>query len=91
MTTLTSGERRALAGTAVGPCRRCIRSRKPWRLVVQAPLTVMNCASSASDAAMASGSLRHDNLVPVSAMPYDNVTRKHYDSGFQLTGHGVSK
>ena len=39
---------------------------------------------------MASGSLRHDNLVPVSAMPYDNVTRKHYDSEFQLTGHGVS-
>ena len=25
--------------------------------------------------------VRHDNLVPASAMPYDNVTRKHYDSG----------
>src|SRR5215218_49247 len=57
--TLTSGERRALARYGpFGPCRRCIRSRKPWRLVVQAPLTVMNCASSASDAAMASGSCR---------------------------------
>ena len=25
--------------------------------------------------------VRHDNLVPASAMPYDNVARKHYDSG----------
>ena len=25
--------------------------------------------------------VRHENLVPASAMPYDNVTRKHYDSG----------
>ena len=25
--------------------------------------------------------VRHDNLVPATAMPYDNVTRKHYDSG----------
>ena len=25
--------------------------------------------------------VRHDNLVPAAAMPYDNVTRKHYDSG----------
>jgi aerobic carbon-monoxide dehydrogenase large subunit len=25
--------------------------------------------------------VRHDNLVPESAMPYDNVARKHYDSG----------
>jgi aerobic carbon-monoxide dehydrogenase large subunit len=25
--------------------------------------------------------VRHDNLVPVTAMPYNNVTRKHYDSG----------
>ena len=25
--------------------------------------------------------MRHDNLVPASAMPYDNVARKHYDSG----------
>jgi aerobic carbon-monoxide dehydrogenase large subunit len=25
--------------------------------------------------------VRHDNLVPVEAMPYDNVARKHYDSG----------
>jgi carbon-monoxide dehydrogenase large subunit len=25
--------------------------------------------------------VRHDNLVPASAMPYDNVSRKHYDSG----------
>jgi carbon-monoxide dehydrogenase large subunit len=25
--------------------------------------------------------VRYDNLVPASAMPYDNVTRKHYDSG----------
>jgi carbon-monoxide dehydrogenase large subunit len=25
--------------------------------------------------------VRHANLVPASAMPYDNVTRKHYDSG----------
>jgi carbon-monoxide dehydrogenase large subunit len=25
--------------------------------------------------------VRHDNLVPGSAMPYDNVTKKHYDSG----------
>ncbi len=25
--------------------------------------------------------VRHENLVPASAMPYDNVARKHYDSG----------
>jgi carbon-monoxide dehydrogenase large subunit len=25
--------------------------------------------------------VRHDNLVPTEAMPYDNVTRKHFDSG----------
>jgi aerobic carbon-monoxide dehydrogenase large subunit len=25
--------------------------------------------------------VRHDNLVPAAAMPYDNVARKHYDSG----------
>ena len=25
--------------------------------------------------------VRHDNLVPAEAMPYDNVTRKHFDSG----------
>lgn len=25
--------------------------------------------------------VRHDNLIPASAMPYDNVARKHYDSG----------
>ena len=25
--------------------------------------------------------VRHDNLVPAEAMPYDNVARKHYDSG----------
>ena len=25
--------------------------------------------------------VRYDNLVPASAMPYDNVSRKHYDSG----------
>jgi aerobic carbon-monoxide dehydrogenase large subunit len=25
--------------------------------------------------------VRHENLVPATAMPYDNVTRKHYDSG----------
>ena len=25
--------------------------------------------------------VRHDNLVPASAMPYSNVARKHYDSG----------
>ncbi len=25
--------------------------------------------------------VRHDNLVPASAMPYDNVSRKHFDSG----------
>ena len=25
--------------------------------------------------------VRHDNLVPASAMPYNNVSRKHYDSG----------
>lgn len=25
--------------------------------------------------------VRYDNLVPASAMPYDNVARKHYDSG----------
>jgi carbon-monoxide dehydrogenase large subunit len=25
--------------------------------------------------------VRHDNLVPASAMPYDNVTKKHFDSG----------
>jgi carbon-monoxide dehydrogenase large subunit len=25
--------------------------------------------------------VRHENLVPGSAMPYDNVTRKHFDSG----------
>jgi aerobic carbon-monoxide dehydrogenase large subunit len=25
--------------------------------------------------------VRHDNLVEAAAMPYDNVTRKHYDSG----------
>jgi aerobic carbon-monoxide dehydrogenase large subunit len=25
--------------------------------------------------------VRHDNLVPASAMPYNNVARKHYDSG----------
>ena len=25
--------------------------------------------------------VRHENLVPAPAMPYDNVTRKHYDSG----------
>ncbi len=25
--------------------------------------------------------VRHDNLVAAAAMPYDNVTRKHYDSG----------
>src|SRR5919198_2235224 len=25
--------------------------------------------------------VRHDNLVPTTAMPYDNVARKHYDSG----------
>jgi carbon-monoxide dehydrogenase large subunit len=25
--------------------------------------------------------VRYENLVPASAMPYDNVTRKHYDSG----------
>jgi carbon-monoxide dehydrogenase large subunit len=25
--------------------------------------------------------VRHENLVPAAAMPYDNVTRKHYDSG----------
>ena len=25
--------------------------------------------------------VRHENLVPASAMPYDNITRKHYDSG----------
>ena len=55
--TCISGERRVLARNGpVGPCRRAIRSRKPARLVVQAPLTVMNCASSASDSAMASGS-----------------------------------
>src|SRR3954466_1635246 len=62
--TLTSGERRALARYGpFGPCRRCIRSRKPWRLVVQAPLTVMNCASSASDAARASGSCRFQAML----------------------------
>jgi carbon-monoxide dehydrogenase large subunit len=25
--------------------------------------------------------VRHDNLVPAEAMPYDNVTKKHFDSG----------
>jgi carbon-monoxide dehydrogenase large subunit len=25
--------------------------------------------------------VRHENLVPAAAMPYDNVARKHYDSG----------
>ncbi len=25
--------------------------------------------------------VRHNNLVPAAAMPYDNVTKKHYDSG----------
>ena len=25
--------------------------------------------------------VRHENLVPAAAMPYNNVTRKHYDSG----------
>ena len=25
--------------------------------------------------------VRHDNLVPAAAMPYDNVARKHFDSG----------
>jgi carbon-monoxide dehydrogenase large subunit len=25
--------------------------------------------------------VRHENLVPANAMPYDSVTRKHYDSG----------
>ncbi len=27
------------------------------------------------------GSAATDNLVPTEAMPYDNVTRKHFDSG----------
>ena len=35
--------------------------------------------------------VRHENLVPASAMPYDNVARKHYDSGDYPQGaaHGA--
>src|SRR5262249_46064952 len=66
--TATSGARKrtSISGVSrvlerngpVGPCRRRIRSRKPSRVLVQAPLTVTNWASSTSDSTMASGSCR---------------------------------
>src|SRR5207248_3172537 len=40
------------------PCRRCIKSRKPARLLVHAPLTVTNWASSTSESIMPSASCR---------------------------------
>src|SRR6516162_3409707 len=42
----------------LAPCRRRIKSRKPSRVLVHAPLTVTNWASSTSDSTMASGSCR---------------------------------
>src|SRR6516162_263624 len=42
----------------LGPCRRRIKSRKSARVLVHAPLTVTNWASSRSDSTMASGSCR---------------------------------
>lgn len=35
--------------------------------------------------------VRHDNLVPLEAMPYDNVAKKHYDSGDYRKALGIAK
>src|SRR5215813_374678 len=78
--TCISGVSRVLARNGpLGPCRRRIKSRKPSRVLVHAPLTVTNWASSRSDSTMASGFVSAPCLIE----PQFNLT----DRIFICLGH----
>src|SRR3981081_986570 len=66
----------------------CVATNKPGFLPYRGVARTGVCfamelmvAALARDVGREPWEVRHDNLVPASAMPYDNVTRKHYDSG----------
>src|SRR5215471_4254720 len=79
--TCISGVSRVLARNGpVGPCRRRIRSRKPSLLVVHAPLTVTNWASSRSESTMPSGSCR-----PHASLNLNSISRIASSSALVIT------